>query len=57
MCCAKHLIPKKTRRREKADPRNARFLSKNKRTLARITGELRRKHGSANRKACKDIVL
>lgn len=56
----KHLskyLKLKKRRREKVDPRNARFISKNKRTLAKITGELLRKHGSASRRACKDVVV
>ena len=45
------------RRREKRDPRNARFIAKNRRTLQKITAELGKKYGTANKKACKDVVV
>ena len=47
----------KNRRRQKADPRNAKFIAKNRRTLAKITAELRRKYGTANKRACKDFFV
>ena len=53
------VIPKmyQNRRREKVDPRNAKFIARNKGTLARITKELRVKYGNANKKACKDGLV